>query len=258
MTEATNPSALKRALREKIALITGASRGLGRALALSFASEGAYVIVHYQTRQEEAEATLALITESGGKGEIIGFDLRESEAVASSIQKLIEKHQRIDILVNNAGICLDQFFALMEEEDWQAVMDVNLGGAYRCTRAVVRSMMSKRAGAILFVASISGLHASAGQANYAASKGAMLSMMRTLAAELAPKGIRVNAIVPGLLQTGMALRMDQRAARQKKEKIPLGRFGEAEEVAKAAVFLVSDAASYIIGQALVVDGGLTL
>ncbi|MCB9638010.1 MAG: 3-oxoacyl-ACP reductase FabG [Myxococcales bacterium] len=242
----------------KVAVVTGSSRGLGRSIASAFAQEGAFVWVHYQKREEDARETLSQIEAEGGKGGIFGVDVQDGAAVQKTFAELVEKQGPIDILVNNAGICRDQFFVMMDDQDWQDVLSVNLGGVYHCSRAVARSMISRKSGVILHVASVSGLHASPGQANYAASKGAILSLTRTMAAELAPKGVRVNAIVPGLINAGMAVRMDQRIARQKREMIPLKRFGEAEEVARVAVFLASEDASYVVGQALVIDGGLTL
>lgn len=244
-------------LAGKVALVTGASRGLGRAIAQAFAAQGAFVFVHYQKGEQEARETLAALQKAGGEGALVCFDVRDAGAVRQSITALQEERP-IDILVNNAGICRDQFFMLMEDDDWEDVFAVNVTGMYHCTQAVVHGMLRRRQGVILQVASVAGMHASPGQSNYAASKGALLSFSKTLAAELGPKGIRVNALVPGLLNAGMAARMNQRIARQKKEQIPLRRFGEAEEVARAAVFLASDDASYIVGATLVVDGGLSL
>ena len=242
----------------KNAVVTGASRGLGRAIALAFAKEGAFVFVHYQQREDKAEETLREIEAAGGKGALFGVDIRDGRAVQVAFAQLLEQVEHIDILVNNAGICRDQFFLMMEDEDWFDVLDTNIHGMYHCCKAVSRSMLARRQGVILQVASIAGTHASPGQSNYAASKGAVIGFTKTLAAELAPKGIRVNTLVPGLINTGMAARMNHRIARQKKDMIPLKRFGEADEVAKAAVFLVSDEASYIVGTTLVVDGGLSL
>ena len=242
----------------QVAVVTRSSQEIGRAIAMAMAEEGAFVFVHYQSREDKARETLAMIEEAGGQGAIFGVDVRDAKAVTTAFSEILAQKGQIDILVNNAGICRDQFFAMMEEEDWRDVLEVNVGGVYHCSRAVARSMMARRQGVILHVASVAGLHASPGQSNYAASKGAILSLTRTMAAELAPKGVRVNALVPGMINTGMAERMDQRIARQKREMIPLRRFGEAHEVARVAVFLASEDARYIIGQALVVDGGLTL
>jgi 3-oxoacyl-[acyl-carrier protein] reductase len=162
------------------------------------------------------------------------------------------------VVVNNAGVARDEPFAMMSASSWDEVLATNLGGTFNVCRAVARPMMGQRSGAIVNVASVAGLHASAGQANYAASKGGVLAFTRTLAAEMAPRGIRVNAVVPGLCSTGMAARLDRRVAEQKRAGIPLGRFGTGEEIARVVLFLASDDAAYVVGQAIVADGGLSL
>lgn len=238
-------------------LVTGASRGLGRAIALAFAARGAYVCVGYRTREDKARETLAAMKESGGDGELACFDIRDPQAVDAAIRGIVGSRGGLDVLVNNAGIARDALFAMMTAKDWSDTVGTNLEGTFNCCSAAVKSMISRRSGAIVNVASVAGQHASPGQSNYAASKGGLLAMTKTLAAEMAPYGIRVNAVVPGLLSAGMAARLDHRVLDAKKKQIPLGRLGEASEVAEVAVFLASDAASYIVGQAIVVDGGLT-
>lgn len=239
-------------------LVTGASRALGRAIARAFAAEGAFVGVGYHCRDRDAEQTLAEIQNLGGGAALVKADVGDPAAVERAIAPLYAERGGIDVLVNNAGIVDDKPFALMSAVSWSAVLQTNLGGVFNCCQAVVRSMMARGGGAIVNIGSVAGLAASPGQANYAASKGGIVSLSRTLAAELAPKGIRVNAVVPGLLTEGMARRLDRRHAEAKRQRIPLARFGNPEEVACAVLFLASEEASYIVGQALVVDGGLTL
>lgn len=242
----------------KTGLITGASRGLGRAIAKAFAVEGAFVGIGYRRSDRGAEQTIAEIEELGGNAVLVKADVSDPAAVDKAIRSFLAKSDSIDFLVNNAAIVDDKPFALMSAESWSKILQTNLGGAFNCSRAVVRSMISQEGGAIVNIGSVAGFAASPGQVNYAASKGGLLAMTRTLAAELAPKGIRVNAIVPGLLTEGMAQRMDRRVAENWRQRIPIGRFGELDEVVRATLFLASEEASYIIGQALVVDGGLTL
>jgi 3-oxoacyl-[acyl-carrier protein] reductase len=243
---------------KRTALITGASRGVGRAIALAFAKEDAHVYVGYRARDADASETVAEIERAGGRGAALGFDVTDSAAVVSAVDQVFAERGAIDVLVNCAGVARDNAFPLMSTEEWEAPIQVNLTGAFRCTRAVVSRMIARRAGAIVNIASVSGIHASPGQAGYSASKGGLLALTRTLAAELAGYGVRVNAVVPGLLSTGMAARLDRRLLEDKRRRIPLGRLGTGEEVAEAVVFLASERARYIVGQALTVDGGLTL
>lgn len=238
-------------------VITGASRGLGRAIALAFAARGAHVVIGYRARQDEATRVQELAVEAGGTATLWACDMQDPAAIEAGMDRIIAQRGGIDVLVNNAAVVQDAPFALMTHENWDDVVRVNLGGVFACCRAVARSMMAKRKGAIINVASVAGIHASPGQTNYAASKGGIIAFTKTLAAELARHGIRVNAVVPGLLSTGMVTRLDHRIAQQKKQLIPLGRFGTAEEVADVVLFLASPAAAYIIGQSIVVDGGLT-
>jgi 3-oxoacyl-[acyl-carrier protein] reductase len=244
-------------LTGKTALVTGGSRGIGSAIAEALASEGALVAIGYATRRDDAEATLARIRAAGGDGEIVKLDVTDAGAVEQIVAELLARRERIDVLACAAGVSRDQLFALSTEAEWRDVVDVNLLGAMRCARAVARPMMGRGGGAIVNVSSIAGARASVGQAGYAASKGGLVAFTRTLAAELAPKGVRANAIVPGLIDAGMVKRMDRRHRDARAAHIPMGRLGRPEEVARAAVFLASDDASYVTGQALVVDGGLS-
>lgn len=239
-------------------LVTGASRGLGRVIAKAFAAEGAFVGIGYHRFDKGAEQTLAEIRDIGGNATLVKADVSDAEAVDKAIKAFLVQCDGIDVLVNNAAIVDDKPFALMSADSWTAILETNLGGVFNCSRAVVRSMMAKGKGAIVNIGSIAGLIASPGQANYAASKGGITALTRTLAAELAPKGIRVNTVVPGLLTEGMAQRINRHLAEERRIHIPLARFGNPEEVAHAVLFLASDDASYITGQQLVVDGGLSL
>ena len=241
----------------KSVLVTGASRGLGRGIAEAFGREGARVGVGYRVRKDDAERTLGEITANGGTGMSLALDVRDPKSVEASVAEFA-RDAGLDVLVNNAALVRDQLFAMMSAEQWEQVIGANLTGTYHCCRAAVTRMMARRRGAIVNVASVAGLRASPGQANYAASKGGILALTGTLAAELAQFGIRVNAVVPGLLSTGMGQRLDRRIAEDRLTAIPLGRFGAADEVARAVLFLASDDASYIVGQSLVVDGGLSL
>jgi 3-oxoacyl-[acyl-carrier protein] reductase len=238
-------------------LVTGASRGLGRAIAIAFAAEGARVGIAFRSRVADAQATLEAVTAAGGAGVLLPFDVRDQDAVEAAVRAFADG-QGLDVLVNNAAVLQDQLFALMGRQEWDEVIATNLTGTYQCCRAAVPHLLARRRGAIVNVASVAGLRASPGQANYAAAKGGIVSLTATLAAELAPRGIRVNAVVPGLLTTGMGARLDRRFAEQRRAAIPLGRFGEGEEVARAVLFLASDEAAYIVGQCLTVDGGLSL
>jgi 3-oxoacyl-[acyl-carrier protein] reductase len=186
------------------------------------------------------------------------FDVREASSVDAAVQRVLERRGRIDVVVNNAGVARDELFAVMQPESWSEVLRTNLDGTFNVCRAVTRPMMANKRGAIVNVGSIAGQRASKGQVNYAASKGGVLALTTSLAAELAPKGIRVNAVVPGLCSVGMVEAVDRRVIDAKKAHIPLGRLGTADDVARVVLFLASDDSAYVVGQAIVVDGGLGL
>lgn len=249
---------MSRRFEARTALVTGASRGLGRAIAVALGREGAFVYAGYLARDAEAAETLRLVREAGGDGAAIQIDVRALPAVEAAVARIVAERGAPDVVVNNAGIAHDEPFAMMSEEGWAEVIAVNLGGTFNVCRAVVRPMMGRRSGAIVNVSSVAGIHASPGQSSYSASKGGVLALTRTLAVELAGRGIRVNAVVPGFCATGMATRLDRRVAEARRAAIPLGRFGTGDEIARVVLFLASDDAAYITGQAIVADGGLSL
>jgi 3-oxoacyl-[acyl-carrier protein] reductase len=239
-------------------IVTGGSRGLGRAIAKAFAAEGAFVGVGYFHNERGARQTVSEICEAGGEAMVLKADVKDPDAVEFAFKAYLKKRKSIEFLINNAAIVDDKPFALMSENSWASVIQTNLGGTLNFSRSVVRSMIAQGKGIIINIGSVAGLAASPGQVNYAASRGGILAVTRTMAAELAPSGIRINAVVPGLLTEGMAQRLEKRYSNAWRERIPLHRFGKPSEVVCAVLFLASDEASYIIGQSLVVDGGLTL
>ena len=239
-------------LESKTALVTGGSRGIGRAVVCELASAGVNVFFTYHRNEEAADEAAA----SSGAHKI-KCSQTDGDGIEAAVDGIIQSTGRIDILVNNAGINSDQFLMLMPHEDWTKVMDTNIGGAFRWTKAVSRHMLNVRQGAIVNIASISGLVGIAGQTNYAASKGALLAFSRASAAELGQRGIRVNSVVPGFIDTDMTARMSRQIKTRNLDRILLGRFGKSGEVAKVVAFLASDDASYIAGQTIIVDGGLT-
>jgi NAD(P)-dependent dehydrogenase (short-subunit alcohol dehydrogenase family) len=234
-------------LAGQTALVTGGSRGIGRAIALALAGQGATVYAGYLRREEPAAGLVP-----------IQFDVTDAGACQAAVDRVVRDTGRLDVVVHAAGITRDSLFALSTPEDWDEPVRVNLGGALRVARAAARPMLAARRGSIVLIGSVAGLRASPGQVGYAASKGGIHAATATLAAELAPKGIRVNAVLPGLIATGMVARLDRRIVDAKQRGIPLGRLGQAEEVAGVVGFLCSDQASYVVGQTVVVDGGLAL
>ena len=242
----------------KNVIVTGGSRGLGRAIALGFAAEGAHVWIGYLARADAADETAQTARAAGGTATALAIDVPDTASVTAAIARAIGEGRGCDVLVNSAGVSRNNMFALSDPEDWDEPVRVNLGGAMRVSRAVLRPMLAAGRGSIIHVGSIAGERASPGQVGYSASKGGVTAMTRTLAAELAPRGIRVNAVVPGMCAAGMAQRFDRRHAEERIARIPLGRAGTGDEIAAAVLFLASDAASYIIGHALVVDGGMSL
>lgn len=243
---------------KKVAVVTGASRGIGRAIALELAKKGAFVVINYNGSKEKAEEVQKEIQEAGGEAEICQCNVSDFEACGAFFKETIQKYGHIDILVNNAGITKDGLLMAMSEEDFSRVVDVNLKGTFNCIRHVSRQMLKQRSGRIVNMASVVGVTGNAGQANYAASKAGVIGLTKTAAKELASRGITVNAIAPGFIQTDMTRVLSDKVKEEAAKLIPLGSFGQAEDVAKAAAFLASEDARYITGQVLCVDGGMAM
>lgn len=245
-------------LTGKTAIVTGGSRGIGRAIALCLAEEGANVAIIYAGNTAAAEETQKAIAEKGGQAIAIQCDVANEDAVTAMMKQVKEQFGSIDILVNNAGITRDGLLMRMKTSDWQAVLDTNLTGTFFCTKAVTKIMMKQRSGAIVNLTSVVGLTGNAGQANYAAAKSGIIGFTKSVAKELASRGIRVNAVAPGCIDTDMTAVLSDAVKDEMLKTIPLGRVAQPEEVAKAVLFLVSDCASYITGQVLNVDGGMVM
>ncbi len=243
---------MNRPFENKVVVVTGGSRGIGRAIVERFAALGARVFFTYQQGEDQAQEVAA---KSGA--EKIRCPQAEGAAIDAAVQQVVTSAGKIDVLVNNAGITRDNWLMLMPEDDWNKVLDTNVSGVFRWCKAVSRVMLGARTGVIINIASISGLMGVAGQTNYCASKGALLAFSRALAAELGGKGIRVNAVVPGFIETDMTAKVPKPIRDQNLQRILLKRFGKPAEVASAVTFLASDDASYMMGQTIVVDGGLT-
>jgi 3-oxoacyl-[acyl-carrier protein] reductase len=243
---------MTRELVGRVAIVTGGSRGIGRAIVERFAAQGARVFFTYHQHGEQAGQVAAA---SGA--EPIQCSQTDPEAIDAAVARVLGAAGKVDVLVNNAGITRDQFLMLMPAEDWNKVIDTNVSGAFRWCKAVSRPMIGARSGVILNVASVSGLVGVPGQTNYAASKGALLAFTRSLAAEVGSRGIRVNSVVPGFIETDMTAKLPRQIKERSLERIVMKRFGQPAEVAAVVVFLASDSASYITGQMVVVDGGLT-
>jgi len=241
-------------LSGKVALVTGASRGIGHGIATMLAARGAHVVA--AARSNHADTTVAAIKEGGGAAEVASVDVGDRGAVEQMIAATLERHGRIDILVNNAGITRDQLLLRMKQNDWDEVMKTNLTGAFLCAQAVIRPMIRQRGGRIVSVSSVVGQAGNAGQANYAASKAGLIGFSRALAREVASRGITVNVVAPGLIDTEMTRAISEKAHGDWAAQIPLGRLGATTDVAAAVCFLVSDEASYITGQVLAVNGGM--
>ncbi len=243
-------------LTGKTALVTGASRGIGRCIALCLAKQGAEVIVNYSTSKEKAEQVVAEIASNGGTSYSLKADVSNEAEVEELVKTILSKSNRIDILVNNAGITRDGLLMRMKTEDWQAVINLNLTGVFLCTRAVSRTMLKQKSGRIINVTSVVGIMGNAGQANYAAAKAGVLGITKSTAKEFASRGITVNAVAPGFITTDMTKDLN---AESILSLIPLGSFGTPEQVAGAVRFLATDpAAAYITGQVLQVDGGMVM
>ncbi|HET7428291.1 MAG TPA: 3-oxoacyl-[acyl-carrier-protein] reductase [Gaiellales bacterium] len=240
----------------KVALVTGGSRGIGAAICAELGAAGATVVVNYVRDQSAAAAVCDRVRESGGRAEAVQGDVSTAEGAAALVSQVESDVGPIDILVNNAGITRDDLIMRLSEEDWHTVIDTNLGGAFFTCRALSRPMLKRRAGAIVNISSIVGVHGNAGQTNYAASKAGLIGLTKSLAKELGGRGIRVNAIAPGYIATELTDALPEEARSAILGNTPLGRLGEPDDVARAVRFLVSDAAGFITGDVLAVDGGL--
>ena len=245
-------------LTGKVAVVTGASRGIGRAIALRLAQEGAAVVINYNGSKERAQEVKTEIESAGGTAQIMQCDVADAASCDEMFQTIMKEFGRIDILVNNAGITRDGLLMKMAEEDFDAVIDTNLKGTFHCIRAVSRQMLRQRSGRIINLSSVSGVLGNAGQANYSASKAGIIGLTKSAARELASRNINVNAIAPGFVDTDMTITLSDKVKEGAKGQIPLGRFGKPEEIAELALFLSSEKSDYITGQVINIDGGMVM
>jgi len=243
-------------LSGKVALVTGSARGIGRSIAELFSAEGATVVVNDVGSDAGARETLAALEAAGGKGSVEMFDVSDAAQVDAGVKNILQAHGRIDVLVNNAGITRDNLLLRMSEEEFDAVIRVNLKGTYLLTKTVTRHMMKQRSGKVVNISSVVGMMGNAGQSNYAAAKAGIIGFTKAAARELASRNITVNAIAPGFIQTAMTAALPEAVQKAFQAQIPLGRFAEPREVAELALFLASDASSYITGQVVGINGGM--
>ena len=244
--------------KDKIAVVTGASRGIGRSIALMLAKEGATVVVNYNGSKERADEVVAQIEKDGGKGVAMQCDVSDFAAAEQFYGNVVEQFGRIDILVNNAGVTKDNLLMRMSEEDFDQVVDINLKGAFNGIRHVTRTMLKQHSGRIINISSVSGIMGNAGQANYSASKAGIIGLTKAAARELASRGITVNAVAPGFVDTEMTAVLSEKVKEASIAQIPLGRFGQVDDIANMVVYLASEKAGYITGQVIQVDGGIAI
>ncbi|MBU1090719.1 MAG: 3-oxoacyl-[acyl-carrier-protein] reductase [Candidatus Omnitrophica bacterium] len=244
-------------LKDKVALVTGGARGIGRAIAMRFAEEGADLVIA-DVNIDEAVKTASEIEALGRKSLAISMDVTDFAKVEESVNKILDKFLKVDILVNNAGITKDNLLLRMSEAEWDTVLDVNLKGTFNCIKAVSRPMIKKRTGKIINIASIIGIIGNPGQANYSASKAGIIALTKTSAKEFASRNINVNAVAPGFIQTEMTAKLPEELKQKMKEVIPLSKFGDPGDVAAVCLFLASSDSDYVTGQTIVVDGGMVM
>lgn len=245
-------------LTNKAALITGSSRGIGRAIALAFADKGAKVAVNFAGQEDKANEVVSMIKRAGGDAFSIKADVSKMDDVQAMVKKVIAEFGSLDILVNNAGVTKDNLMMRMKEDDWDDVIDINLKGVFNCTKAVTRQMMKQRQGRIINISSIVAVSGNPGQANYVAAKAGVIGLTKTSAKELASRNITVNAIAPGYIETEMTSQLDAKIQEEMLKQIPLARFGKPEDVANFTAFLASDESGYITGQTFHIDGGMVM
>lgn len=241
----------------KIAIITGASRGIGRAIALTLAKRGATVVINYASNAEAAEETAGRVRDNGGRALVFRADVANPEEAGALVKTALDEYGSVDILVNNAGITRDSFIVRMKDDDWDQVIGVNLKGAFNCIKAATRAMIRGRWGRIINISSVVALAGNTGQANYCAAKAGLIGLTKAMAKELGPRNITVNAVAPGFITTEMTLGLPEELKEKMLAQIPLKKFGGPNEVAELVAFLTSNAAGYISGQTIAVDGGMT-
>lgn len=243
-------------LQGQIALVTGASRGIGRAIALALSRAGAHVIVNYRGNQAAAEESLSAIAAQGGHGELCPFDIAEEPQVEAAVKNIVDRHQKVDILVNNAGVTADGLLMRMKPADWDQVIGVNLKGTVLCTKAVSRVMIRQHSGRIVNLSSVVGQMGNVGQSLYAASKAGIIGFTKAVAREVASRGVTVNVVAPGFIESDMTQRLPEKLREEFLHAIPLGRFGTCDEVADMILFLAGPGAAYVTGQVFSINGGL--
>ena len=243
--------------KEKRVIITGGTKGLGKAIALSFAREGAWVGINYSSDDKSASSTEAELKRLTTKFILLKADVSSESSVRKMINNVLDQWEYVDILVNNAGVIRDKLLMFLDEKDWDRVLEVNLKGTYLCSRAIIKTMIARRFGRIINITSPSAITGRAGQTNYSASKGGIISFTKSLSKEMARLGITVNAVCPGIISTPMIENLDQETKSNLLNMIPMGKFGKPEDIASMVLFLASEKAGYITGQTLTVDGGLT-